>query len=859
MEVLRQIGGGSYGEIWMARSVTDTLRAVKLVYRNDFDDDRTFEREFEGILKYEPVAREHPGLVDILHVGRDRRGEEEFYYYVMELGDDVERGSNIRPADYEPRTLRSDMLRAGRRPLAVGFCAEAGARLAGALAHLHAQGLAHRDVKPSNVIFVKGQACLADIGLVAARDQRTFVGTEGFVPPEGPGSAGADVYALGKVLYEMATGKDRLDFPELPDEPIPKQDTKRWLALNKVICETCDPRIKKRRYREAADLEQVLLLIHRAKRIQKKKTPLALPFATVGVTLGLLGFAFYTATPVVVNSSAGRIKAAPTRAFVTVASIPEGAEIYDGEGEPIGATPYGPKEFPFGSEVTFLLSYPGHKTAEITETLDEEYEIFNVTLERYPPEPGLEWRDFLGQRYFPEGNSHLSAYLVGPVEFKQSPAGDGQKWEGHEVSENGIKRRAAFVTPEQGEEFVRWLAEKSEADGVRASEYRFAVEFEDREGFLGVPQEVWDEGLRPFRVRVFPIQHGSLAFATEPPRAWVYLDDEYVGTTPLEEIAVFPGEYRLRAELDGYEDFETTVTVSEGQALTLPAISLRPTQGMPWQIPNWKNSLAMEFVEFSPDLLVARWETRVRDFREFVVSSEGVMPESPDFSQTEDHPVVNITRQHALDFCQWLTLQEREHGLIREWHEYRLPTDEEWSRMAGLDGEVGETPSQRALLESDGYPWGEDFPPAGKVVNIAGMEGAASRVPSKLVSGYNDGFPTTAPVGHFPPNELGIHDLGGNVREWVSDFYTTRKAGFGTSRGGSWKDYLPEHLRTGARRVVSEIDDGYGFRVVLAKVEQVDDKEEEPEDDEDGRSDDRLQGRPALRSPSRALEFDFGD
>ena len=60
MEVLRQIGGGSYGDIWMARTVTDTLRAVKVVYRNDVDDDRTFEREFEGILKYGPVAREHP-------------------------------------------------------------------------------------------------------------------------------------------------------------------------------------------------------------------------------------------------------------------------------------------------------------------------------------------------------------------------------------------------------------------------------------------------------------------------------------------------------------------------------------------------------------------------------------------------------------------------------------------------------------------------------------------------------------------------------------------------------------------------------------------------------------------------------
>ena len=88
MEVLRQIGGGSYGEIWMARWVTDALRAVKVVYRGDFDDDRTFEREFEGILKYEPVARAHPGLVDIMHVGRAHSDEEEFYFYVMELGDD---------------------------------------------------------------------------------------------------------------------------------------------------------------------------------------------------------------------------------------------------------------------------------------------------------------------------------------------------------------------------------------------------------------------------------------------------------------------------------------------------------------------------------------------------------------------------------------------------------------------------------------------------------------------------------------------------------------------------------------------------------------------------------------------------
>jgi len=58
--------------------------------------------------------------------------------------------------------------------------------LTSALAFLHEQGLVHRDIKPSNIIFVQGQPKLADIGLVAGSDETSsFVGTEGFIPPEG--------------------------------------------------------------------------------------------------------------------------------------------------------------------------------------------------------------------------------------------------------------------------------------------------------------------------------------------------------------------------------------------------------------------------------------------------------------------------------------------------------------------------------------------------------------------------------------------------------------------------------------------------------------------------------------------------
>lgn len=83
-EVVRQIGSGAYGEVWLAKSLTGAWRAVKIVWREDFEDERSFNREFEGILQYEPIARNHPGLVHILHVGRHDQ-DSPFYYYVMEL------------------------------------------------------------------------------------------------------------------------------------------------------------------------------------------------------------------------------------------------------------------------------------------------------------------------------------------------------------------------------------------------------------------------------------------------------------------------------------------------------------------------------------------------------------------------------------------------------------------------------------------------------------------------------------------------------------------------------------------------------------------------------------------------------
>src|SRR5687767_885705 len=98
-ELIRRIGSGSYGEVWLARSIVGSFRAVKVVYRTTFESERPFEREFIGIQKFEPVSRTHEGLMDVLQIGRN--DAEGYFYYVMELADD---GANCL---HQP-TVRAD-------------------------------------------------------------------------------------------------------------------------------------------------------------------------------------------------------------------------------------------------------------------------------------------------------------------------------------------------------------------------------------------------------------------------------------------------------------------------------------------------------------------------------------------------------------------------------------------------------------------------------------------------------------------------------------------------------------------------------------------------------------------------------
>lgn len=276
-ELLRGIGRGGYGEVWLARSVTGTYRGVKVLYRSTFEEERPYEREFIGIKKFEPISRTHPGLVAILHVGRNERAG--YFYYVMEVADDIATGPAIHPETYKPKTLHG-MLALGDR-LPPGDCVRIGLALTAALGYLHKQGLVHRDIKPANIIFVNGVPKFADVGLVADIGGATsFVGTEGYLPPEGPGAPAADIFGLGKVLYQLVTRKGLENFPQLPTNLDERDDIPQLMRLNQIILKACDPDAIKR-FRSAEEMHAALTEVAQASPLSQQDVAAVEPAAAV--------------------------------------------------------------------------------------------------------------------------------------------------------------------------------------------------------------------------------------------------------------------------------------------------------------------------------------------------------------------------------------------------------------------------------------------------------------------------------------------------------------------------------------------------------------------------------------------------
>ena len=241
----------------------------------------------------------------------------------------------------------------------------------------------------------------------------------------------------------------------------------------------------------------------------------------------------------------------------------------------------------------------------------------------------------------------------------------------------------------------------------------------------------------------------------------------------------------------------------------------------------WTNSLGMVFVPMpETEVRFSIYETRVKDFAAFAVTNpqldgtnwnrafyHGVTPVStgPDF------PVVNVSWNDAHSFCEWLTETERQAGMISRNEFYRMPTDEEWSLAVGIGGrETGATPKDKSAQLENVYPWGTNFPPPPGAGNFADQAALNHFTNWPHIENYNDGFVTTAPVGSFLPNALGLYDLAGNALEWCDDFYDAAHKQK-VMRGGAWINCGPKSLLSSYREHVApeRFSVVTGFRCVL--------------------------------------------
>ena len=204
-QIVDRIGAGAMGNVYRARhAVIDRQYAIKMLYGDvaaEENDVKRFRREAQVISKID-----HPNVIAVQDFGRTAHG---LSYLVMELVEGRQLSAHIRGVGAFGAVRAATIAR----------------QIASGLAAVHHMGFVHRDLKPGNVMIVEREDVdvvkILDfglVGIVAQRDEVTkltrpglTLGTPRYMAPEqfldasvGPG---ADLYALGVILYEMVAGQ----------------------------------------------------------------------------------------------------------------------------------------------------------------------------------------------------------------------------------------------------------------------------------------------------------------------------------------------------------------------------------------------------------------------------------------------------------------------------------------------------------------------------------------------------------------------------------------------------------------------------------------------------------------------------
>jgi formylglycine-generating enzyme required for sulfatase activity len=524
--------------------------------------------------------------------------------------------------------------------------------------------------------------------------------------------------------------------------------------------------------------------------------------------------------------------------MLRVVSAPEGAEVLDASGHWVGTTNTGLIPVKVGDEYFFTMKKSGYRPftlqGKVPQTVAAEPLILFASLENFsPPQSGEAWDDHLGNPYQPSGDGHVGVAMVTREVWSQfAESGDLPESivEFIGVPQGGQPSEVVLSTLAEATAFCEWFRVGAYKMGFLTEDQEVVPLQENSFENSALSDKARQEGLKPFRVVVRPIDYGEIHIVTHPPGVEIYMNPVSdptnrvsMGSSNVSLLIskVKPGDWQLYLVREGYKPLTLDVKMEKGAKMT-KSVNLEKSLGVVFGKP-WENGIGMRFAPLGQDLMVSIWETRVGDYERFVVESGVGGARTAYFPQAADHPVVNVSREDAQAFCGWLTERERKDERVAQTHVYRLPTDLEWSVMAGIHEEEGISPGWRDARKERIYPWGVEWPPPGQAGNFADV--TASKAPGfpldRTISGYDDGFDFTAPVGSFPADRHGLYDLSGNVQEWVEDEYSKLgKNLLGVLRGGGWNSYQSENLFSGSRNAVPPTfqDAIYGFRAVLAKV-----------------------------------------
>jgi formylglycine-generating enzyme required for sulfatase activity len=346
---------------------------------------------------------------------------------------------------------------------------------------------------------------------------------------------------------------------------------------------------------------------------------------------------------------------------------------------------------------------------------------------------------------------------------------------------------------------------------------------------------------------------GEVSVRAQPADAQVFVDGQPQGA-PNQTLKLVAATHDIEIRKAGFVDFKTTVTPRPGlpqviqttlltaeqtRIAATPAVittkigqqlRLMPigtfTMGSPRREPGRRANESQRDVEFKRAFYAGVTEVTNAQFRKYKGDHRSGISGSSTLD-LENQPAVNMTWQEAAGFCNWLSEQE---GLPPAYKKdgdqwvpvtpmtrgYRLLSDAEWEWVARYAGNG----------KFKRYPWGDALPVAPGSGNYA--DKSANIMIQDVVPGYDDGYVTTAPVGKFPPNTLGLSDLGGNVAEWAHDYYTVSVDSTqvtvdplgpaqGTKqhviRGSSWKQSSVTDLRLSARDFGDTSRNDVGLRI----------------------------------------------